>query len=176
MIPTPDVQASDAWQECWDSFELDMSIEGLSASTVANRRSAVTIMAKHFTHAGIDPAAVTKGNLSSYLTAQLPGRKGCGAAALFRELHAFWGWWSGEYGQPNPMDGRKRPKSRPEMVLVPTAKDVARLLRACKDPRDRALIGLLVESGLRRAEACALDVGNLDIRAPDGPCGDLEGR
>jgi integrase len=52
---------------------------------------------------------------------------------------------------------------------VPTDEQLAAILAACTRSftglRDRALIACLVATGARRAEACALTVGDVDIRA-----------
>ncbi len=44
-----------------------------------------------------------------------------------------------------------------------TAEDVKKLIDACRTPRDRALVLLMVDTGLRRAELCALNWEDVDI-------------
>lgn len=48
-----------------------------------------------------------------------------------------------------------------EFCLTPG--EVRRLIQAARTPRDRALIACLYYAGLRRAEARALDVGDVDL-------------
>lgn len=44
-----------------------------------------------------------------------------------------------------------------------TAENVQNLLNVCQSHRDRALVLLMVDTGLRRAEVCALNWGDVDI-------------
>jgi integrase/recombinase XerD len=44
-----------------------------------------------------------------------------------------------------------------------TAEEVKHVLKACQNPRDKALILVMVDTGLRRAEVCALNWGDIDI-------------
>ena len=55
------------------------------------------------------------------------------------------------------------PKVGNVKLLVLNAEKVRQLLKACTLPRDKALILLMVDTGLRRAEVCALNWGNVDI-------------
>lgn len=48
---------------------------------------------------------------------------------------------------------------------VLSSNEVKIVLNACTNPRDKALILLLVDTGLRRAEFCALNWGNVDINS-----------
>jgi integrase/recombinase XerD len=57
---------------------------------------------------------------------------------------------------PMPLIARKR-------LLVLSADDVNKLLAACRTPRDKALIMLMVDTGLRRGELCNLNWGDVDI-------------
>jgi integrase/recombinase XerD len=46
---------------------------------------------------------------------------------------------------------------------VLSGEDVKKLVGACRRPRDKALILLMVDTGLRRAEVCALNWGDVDV-------------
>lgn len=54
-----------------------------------------------------------------------------------------------------------------DSVLLPafTPEDVQRLLRCARNARDRAIILVLLDTGLRVSELCALTVGDLDVRS-----------
>jgi integrase/recombinase XerD len=57
----------------------------------------------------------------------------------------------------------KMPALAEKRLLCLTATDVQKLLSACQLPRDKALILLMVDTGLRRAEVCALNWKDVDI-------------
>lgn len=67
----------------------------------------------------------------------------------------------------NPADGVRAPQSQKRLPRTLDADQVGRLLEiAAEDPvalRDRALLEMLYSSGLRLAELCALDLGDIDL-------------
>jgi integrase/recombinase XerD len=63
---------------------------------------------------------------------------------------------------PEPVTFRM-PAIADKRLLFLTATDVQKLLRACQSARDKALILLMVDTGLRRAEVCALNWKDIDI-------------
>ena len=67
----------------------------------------------------------------------------------------------------NPADGVRAPQAEKRLPRTLDADLVGRLLEiAAEDPvalRDRALLEMLYSSGLRLAELCALDLGDLDL-------------
>ena len=98
-------------------------------------------------------------------------------------LSALFHWVSDEFGMPNPMKKVAAPKFERIPVDPFTHEDVEALLKACdyceeaktdarrkftmRRPtalRDKALILTLLDSGLRASEACALDIGDLDMK------------
>jgi len=58
----------------------------------------------------------------------------------------------------------KMPKLPKKDMPVYSDDDIARILAVCDNPRDRAVILFLMDSGLRASELCALDVGDVDLR------------
>ena len=69
----------------------------------------------------------------------------------------------------NPMLRVKMPRQDCAVLPAFTVDDVKRLLAACKRSRDaardRALVLVLLDTGVRAAECCALTVGDVDIRS-----------
>lgn len=57
----------------------------------------------------------------------------------------------------------KMPAIAEKRLLFLAAEDVQKLLSACHSFRDKALILLMVDTGLRRAEVCALNWADVDI-------------
>lgn len=57
----------------------------------------------------------------------------------------------------------RMPRVDRKRQLVLSGEELGRVLEACDNLRDRAVVLLLVDSGLRASEALALDWGDLDI-------------
>lgn len=79
-------------------------------------------------------------------------------------LSAFFKWMSVEdFTQANIMD-KIKPIRYTEEVLHPFSDtEVDALRSACKTLRDRAMIEVLLSSGIRVSELCALDRGDIDL-------------
>ena len=75
---------------------------------------------------------------------------------VFRALKTFFKFISSRRRMPNPMEQVQAPR-RPK-TLMPTLEvsELTRLLRAAESPRDRAIITLLVDCGIRAGEVCSL--------------------
>jgi site-specific recombinase XerD len=55
------------------------------------------------------------------------------------------------------------PKVAKKRLPVLTADELSKVLSACKNPRDKAIVLFMADSGLRRAEICALNWGDVDM-------------
>jgi integrase len=163
---------SPEWASTWEGFELYLMSLQRSPLTIANRKSTVSVLARHMTAKGIQPASVTKAILGKWLLAEYKDRKPGGQGALYTNLVVFWAWYSAEYGTPDPMKGIPRPKGKTPSVAVVTPEDFAKVLQACGSDttspairqRNTAIVWLMVESGLRRFEVCALDLADVDLK------------
>jgi integrase len=136
---------------------------------------------------------VTKTDLKRYVNACTDALTGSGVLSVYAGLKVFWRWYSGEYrdcedcADPrsnryhacalNPMTGVARPlpaKHRAKTVPVLTAEQIDAILAAVSSRsdavqvRDRALILLLLETGLRRNEARMLDLSDVAMSGRDG--------
>jgi integrase len=90
-----------------------------------------------------------------------------GVHAYFRALHAYCTWLSEEYDVPNPMLHIRAPKV-PEQILDPIPQYVVdAMLATCGNDwfgiRDRAIINLLDNTGMRASELINLDIDDLDL-------------
>lgn len=159
---------SPEWDLALLGYELSCSSRNLSDRTFANRRSTVLKMVAWL---GVDdPAEVTKIQMMKWMKHVYSTHTGSGPRGEYNNAKAFWQWWAAENELPSPMAGIQRPKDVVPQVEVLTADEVERLLKVTsgKDRqsiRDRALLLILMESGLRRAEVAALNVEDIDIRA-----------
>jgi integrase/recombinase XerD len=99
-------------------------------------------------------------------------------------LSAFFTWAADEFGIPNPMKAVPAPKFVDALVQPFTREEIEKLVKAaefCNEAnttrrrrfvmrrptarRDRALILVLLDTGLRASEVCALDVGDVDLKS-----------
>jgi len=64
----------------------------------------------------------------------------------------------------NPARRLRMPKLPKEVLPALSVAEVESLLAICEQDRDRALILFLLDSGIRAAECCALNIGDLDMR------------
>jgi len=73
-----------------------------------------------------------------------------------RALKTFFRFMSSRHKIPNPMDAINPPR-RPK-TLMPTleASELMKLLHSAEDPRDRAILTLIMDNGVRAGEVCSL--------------------
>lgn len=167
---TPLVAPSASWEDAWLGFELDMRARNLSAATIRGRKSAILILARRMTELGSEPINVQRSTMRQYVVAELAARRNTGAMTIFNNLAAFWKWFAAEHGTESPMSGIPSPKGcREAPVAVLSPAQVKAILATCAgrtqdDTRNRAIIFLLLESGVRRSELCALKPEDLDLR------------
>ena len=93
--------------------------------------------------------------------------------AYHRVLRAFYRWsisegFSADHGVSR-INAPKEPSREPRVF---TEAEVERLLRAA-GPRDRLIVLVLLETGLRVSELCALRVADFRLDNPDGPYLDI---
>jgi site-specific recombinase XerD len=87
----------------------------------------------------------------------------------YRSLHAFFKWAVAEGDlQASPMDGMKPPNLPEQPVGVIRAEQLVRLLKTSEgrdftSRRDTAIILLLVDTGMRRAECVGMTVDDVDL-------------
>lgn len=84
--------------------------------------------------------------------------------AHFRALRAFYTWREAAYGLANPMKKLKAPRLAKLILPSLTAEQVETLLGMVDEPkiRNRAIISLFVESGLRLSELASIQPGDID--------------
>jgi site-specific recombinase XerD len=94
-----------------------------------------------------------------------------GRANIYGSVRAFLNWYAAEYapaGWVNPVTKVKAPR-RPDAPLDPLdLGDLDKMLATCErktfaGDRDRALLLLLLDTGLRHAELTALTMGDVDL-------------
>jgi integrase/recombinase XerD len=63
----------------------------------------------------------------------------------------------------NPMEKVVMPKLDKPILPALTPDELRKLLRACQDERDKALLHLMLDTGVRAQELCALRISDLDV-------------
>jgi len=81
---------------------------------------------------------------------------------VFRVLRTFFRWLELRYGLPSPMAGVRGPLVRPKPMRTLALPQLAGLLGAAGSPRDRALLELLIDTGIRIGEAAGLHQADVE--------------
>jgi site-specific recombinase XerD len=153
--------------ELLESWCRQMRAERKSAQTQRAYRLAVEAFLAYCADAGV-PAELSKDTVAGWLAAQ----HGCAAATVRLRLTAlkrFAAWLAAEEGfDTSVLSTLRAPKLTQAPVADLSDNEVARMLKACdgaslRDKRDKAMLALLVETGLRAAELLALDIGDVDL-------------
>ena len=93
---------------------------------------------------------------------------------LERALRRFFRWAAKEYGVPNPMLEVERTRLKKKLPRTLSRTQIRAVCAACQDDRERALMGLLLDTGLWVAAIASLtrqDVGDTSMRV-SGKVGD----
>jgi site-specific recombinase XerD len=135
-VVVPDVPINQTWQDSLDAWVLDMSCRGFSATTIRSRKSAGKVLARTLIDKGrLDPAEVTRSDMTSYVLARQQGSTGPeGAVTHYSNISSFWKWWTQDTeGAVNPLLKVAAPRAgqlTPPSVL--TDDELERLLHACE--------------------------------------------
>jgi integrase/recombinase XerC len=178
------------WSDVWD--DLLLTDHRLAKTTHAGRLSILRHFAKWMQdeHGSgtTDPGDVTPRHVKEYLAAQDDARAGSGVLNVYKILRVYFRHYAGtirgcqecldrdvyrSHSCPlTPMHGVRRPKPsdhKSEEVHTMTDDEWTAVLRAAgnghtlKSARDIAMLMLLGDSGLRRAELHALTISDVDL-------------
>ncbi len=154
-----------------ESFRRSLLAERKSPRTVQSYGEAVRQFADYLATRGmpIDVDAIHREHVEAFLVDLLERFKPATAANRFRSLQQFFRWASLE-GEitASPMANMTPPKVPIDPPPVLSEDELRRLLRACEGPdfdarRDMAIIRLLLDTGMRRAECAGVRVEDLDF-------------
>jgi integrase/recombinase XerD len=149
---------------------------GLSRNTLEAYRTDLLQLGGHLRRRGVDPAAATHEDLSTflaYLAAGSEERPAVSPATLQRKtacLRSFYRHLRREgVIEHDPTAELRAPRKSQKLPQVLTRGEVAKLLSMPRGTspaalRDRALLELMYACGLRASEAIDLEVGDLDLR------------
>lgn len=153
------------WPEARE-WLVDCRARNLAEKTRRHYRQIVTAFQSFTGAAGA--ADVTAAHVRGYIRSlQDAGRAPSGILKHYRSLSAFFRWAVREELLSSDPTAKVRPPKAPTDPLPPAALgDIAALLKACTGgnaARDKAIFLTLLDSGLRAAELCGLDIGDLDF-------------
>ena len=94
----------------------------------------------------------------------------------YRALKAFYSWCEKRYGVANPVRAAAPPKRRRKLPRTLSSTEIGCLFLVPLSKRDRALVSLLLDTGVRIGEAVTLEVQNVgvDTVMVDGKTGPRE--
>jgi integrase/recombinase XerD len=167
-------------------FLLAKQAEGCSSATLHDYRAGLRHLSRWMAEVGHeDPGGLTAADLKAFLASLRSLSRPLKPKTIYNvwvALKSFYRWWSEETGKPSPMASVPAPKTTVP-VIEPLSRDqVAAILRACdltreatttwrrsfvmrRDTalRDRAIVLVLLDTGVRAAELCDLKVGDIDL-------------
>lgn len=90
-------------------------------------------------------------------------------------IRLFFDWFSKKYHKENPTEFLPAIQEEINIPVMPTPDELTRMVYACdvgefQGRRDAALLCLMADTGLRRSEVSALDVGNIQLHENNYIC------
>ena len=83
--------------------------------------------------------------------------------AYWKTMRSFFRWAETEFQCKRPDADIPAPRFQHSVVVPFTHDEVAKMLRAAKTKRDKTILLLLLDTGLRVSEACRLNVADVDL-------------
>lgn len=156
-----------AFWELWASYERSLTAENRSKETLRTYRASAE---KFVAFSPVtDPFLVTIDHVRRFVSSELENSKPATARIRFSALRGFFRWLVDEGEIPaSPMD-RMRPPTVPDQPTAIPQKDVISALLAVtagqefQERRDRAMIRVMFDTGLRRAELASLRRSDVDL-------------
>ena len=107
----------------------------------------------------LDPSKATRQDIETFLLQFCnPGNRHC----YFRAIRTFYNWREENYNLPTPMKYMRAPKL-PKLIMPALNKEqVLFLIEQAGNVRDKAIIAVLTESGLRLSELAGIQPGDID--------------
>jgi site-specific recombinase XerC len=152
------------------SFRRTLEAENKSPRTIEAYTDAVRLLATYCQAHGQPVLAgeLQRQHVQAFISDQLAHWKPATAHNRYRGLHAFFKWAVAEGElEANPMDRMKPPQLPEQPVEVVGPEHLVRLLKTCEgrdftSRRDTAIIRLLVDTGMRRAECAGMTLDDVD--------------
>ena len=145
----------------------------LSSETLRLRRHNIRTLTRFLERQGLSTriAEITKADLEEFLIAAKRGHSEHTLMSHFNTLRVFFNWLVGEEELiHSPIARIPKPELHEQPPDVLTADEIQRLLRTCggksfADRRDRAILLLLIDTGMRRQDVVQLTLDTIDREA-----------
>ncbi len=152
------------------SYQLSLEAGNKSPRTIQTYLEAIQRLTTFLERTGRPTVARTirREHIEAFIAHLLATQSPATASNRYRALHSFFTWAEEEDEvDEHPMRRMKPPRVPPQAVPVIGDADLLRLLKACEgrefgDLRDTAIIRMLIDTGLRRAELAGLTVESID--------------
>jgi site-specific recombinase XerD len=153
------------------SFRRTLEAENKSPRTIEAYTDAVRLLATYCQAHGhpLVVGELQRADIQAFIADQLARWKPATAHNRYRGLHAFFKWAVAEGDlEVSPMGGMRPPQLPEQPVEVVGPEHLARLLKACEgrdftSRRDTAVILLLLDTGMRRAECAGMTLDDVDL-------------
>ena len=153
------------------SYERHLRASNKARMTVVTYMSAIAALGAFLADQGMptDPAAVTREHVEAFIADILSRAKPATALNRYRALGTYFRWLADEGEIPDsPMRRMKPPHVPEEPPAVLSDDQLTKLLKACggttfDDRRDAAMIRLLLDTGMRRAELAGMKMEDIDF-------------
>lgn len=154
-----------------DSFLRALKAENASERTIKTYSESINQFAKFLTDKGLPtaPSSIIRDHVEAFITDLLSKWKPATANNRYRGLQRYFKWLVDEDEiRESPM-ARMRPPRVPEQPPeILSESNITDIFKACEghdfaSRRDTAIIRLLIDSGLRRAELSGLKVADVDL-------------
>src|SRR4051794_12282421 len=151
-------------------YELACEAQGLSPATRTFYHDAARQLLGFLGDEDLDPDEITPEQLSAFFAHRRRTVSPASARSRYNALRPWFGWMARRgYLTADPfLQGLARPRAPQAVMPIPSSDAVEALLASLEardylSLRDRALILLLADTGLRRSEVAALRVADLDL-------------
>lgn len=154
------------------SYRRALRARNCSARTVEVYTTALRLFTDHLTAEGHSTNAteVTRRDVEGWIASLTDRYRPSSVSLYYRSLQPFWKWCVDEEEVTASPMARLKPPIVPEVpipVLAPA--EVSRLLgavdgRSFLDRRDRAILTLLLDTGMRRSEVAGLRIDDIDLQ------------
>ncbi len=160
-----------------ERYEIDARARGYSLHTITHVKGCVGFLAAFLSDVP-DVSRVTADDFRRFLSSLCGGpvrnhpaheqKHKVGPTSIntyARAIKSFWSWLEAEgIITANPLASVKTPKKPKTMPKIYTEEELKVLLNSLSaSPRERALVELFLDSGIRLRELAALKVGNVDL-------------